>query len=528
MMSSHSIIIHDINNYTTIYLSPNKKFYVSFVKNETFSDRKELSIFRDFSFSKKSITAHLMSAQNKAQEDFIRLVNEKGGTVLSTVITGIGQLDLRCSRGHVFKETMFGVKRGKWCPSCVVLPGLTNLYKILEDNGISYQKDAKLDQYQIDIDIPISGSNHFYIDVIAQQNLTATMNKFNTLSNKYKYILWVDNDESYDVMEGVVMSLLDSNSNSVIYNSKPIENKVSENKVIENKPLEEVKTPMQVRPKLTITKSIEEKVAEEKKIIRDTKRRIIEEVDKELTDNILPKIRSAPAFNFNRKAVVGYIRVSTEEQKREGISLDAQRFLIEKYAAEAGVHVREIYTDAGISGKTIRGRPAIIKCQKELQRGEEVVCANVSRLSRNMEELLRLDREISEKGALLRCLDIDGDMSRSDTRMYFMIKGTLAEIESRLISERTSQALCAKRRKGLLITKPCYGFKSPGKGLDHVPDPEEQQVIEYIRQLRKRDPTIPVAEIVRTLNKLPNTKRRLAEKWHPNLVTSILRRNNIK
>ena len=55
---------------------------------------------------------------------------------------------------------------------------------------------------------------------------------------------------------------------------------------------------------------------------------------------------------------IGYIRVSTEGQAREGVSLDAQRDRIEAYARAKGLDLTEVLVDEGLSGKTI-DRPAL-------------------------------------------------------------------------------------------------------------------------------------------------------------------------
>ena len=60
----------------------------------------------------------------------------------------------------------------------------------------------------------------------------------------------------------------------------------------------------------------------------------------------------------NGSTVIGYVRVSTEDQAGNGISLDAQRHRIEAYCAAHGLTLARVEQDAGISAKRTTNRPA--------------------------------------------------------------------------------------------------------------------------------------------------------------------------
>ena len=57
--------------------------------------------------------------------------------------------------------------------------------------------------------------------------------------------------------------------------------------------------------------------------------------------------------------VIGYIRVSTDDQRVNGVSLDAQRTRLKAYCAAHGLELLRIEEDAGISGRSIKKRPAL-------------------------------------------------------------------------------------------------------------------------------------------------------------------------
>lgn len=111
---------------------------------------------------------------------------------------------------------------------------------------------------------------------------------------------------------------------------------------------------------------------------------------------------------------VGIIRVSTEEQANEGVSLDAQRAKIEGYAAFADLELVEIAEDAGVSVKTVN-RPGLQRALDLVRRGkvQAVVVTKLDRLSRRTAEhhgeLHRFDGREGEG----RELQLPSDVGRS-------------------------------------------------------------------------------------------------------------------
>src|SRR5947208_108517 len=83
--------------------------------------------------------------------------------------------------------------------------------------------------------------------------------------------------------------------------------------------------------------------------------------------------------------VIGYVRVSTDEQRSSGAGLAAQRAAIEAECRRRGWHLVEIIEDAGYSAKDLK-RPGVQVALETLQRGEAgaLVIAKLDRLSRSM------------------------------------------------------------------------------------------------------------------------------------------------
>ena len=88
---------------------------------------------------------------------------------------------------------------------------------------------------------------------------------------------------------------------------------------------------------------------------------------------------------------LGYARVSTDEQAREGVSLDAQRSRIRAYCEAKELELVDVLVDDGISGKTL-ARPALAELIARCERGEvrNVVVVKLDRLTRRTRDLLAL------------------------------------------------------------------------------------------------------------------------------------------
>ena len=90
------------------------------------------------------------------------------------------------------------------------------------------------------------------------------------------------------------------------------------------------------------------------------------------------------------KSCAIYLRVSTEMQV-DGFSLDGQRNTLKRYAEREGMIVKQIYEDAGKSGKSIEGRPAFQKMLTDIKGGlliDYILVYKLSRFGRNAADIL--------------------------------------------------------------------------------------------------------------------------------------------
>ena len=102
------------------------------------------------------------------------------------------------------------------------------------------------------------------------------------------------------------------------------------------------------------------------------------------------------------KAAVGYVRVSTERQASEGVSLEAQRARIEAWATANGLTlaVEDVHVDAGLSGGRADNRPALQAALAEAcKRRAPLVVYSLSRVARSTKDALAIAERLDKAGA---------------------------------------------------------------------------------------------------------------------------------
>jgi DNA invertase Pin-like site-specific DNA recombinase len=181
---------------------------------------------------------------------------------------------------------------------------------------------------------------------------------------------------------------------------------------------------------------------------------------------------------------VGYIRVSTEDQAREGISLDAQKAKIEAYAAISSLELLEIIRDEGASGKSL-DREGIARLLELVDAGEvvAVIVYKLDRLSRKTLDTLSLIESFESKGIAFHSITEKVDTKSATGRFFLTIISALAQMERDLIAERTKDALSQKKKKGEWTGRVPFGFRLENNRL--VEDPEQIKVIQKAKRLRR-------------------------------------------
>jgi site-specific DNA recombinase len=148
----------------------------------------------------------------------------------------------------------------------------------------------------------------------------------------------------------------------------------------------------------------------------------------------------------------GYIRVSTDEQAREGYSLDAQRHAIEAHCAAQGWKLTQVYEDAGVSGKS-KNREGLRMLLADAERGDfqRVVFLRLDRLSRRLRDVLEVSDDLERNGVLLVSIREGIDGGTSTGRMHRNILGTFAEFERETIIDRIKSGIKEKAEQGEMV-----------------------------------------------------------------------------
>jgi DNA invertase Pin-like site-specific DNA recombinase len=176
---------------------------------------------------------------------------------------------------------------------------------------------------------------------------------------------------------------------------------------------------------------------------------------------------------------VGYVRVSTQEQVKGGVSLDAQVERLRAYALLAGLDLVEIIREEGVSAATpIAHRPGgqrliqLVAGKKPV--ANHVVALKLDRLFRDAADALNQTRAWDHSGVALHLVDMGGQSLNTASAMGRMILTMLAgfaEWERNLIAERTADALAHKKANGVAYGQTPFGYQRKDTKLTE--DPQE-------------------------------------------------------
>jgi DNA invertase Pin-like site-specific DNA recombinase len=153
--------------------------------------------------------------------------------------------------------------------------------------------------------------------------------------------------------------------------------------------------------------------------------------------------------------VIGYVRVSTDEQMSSGAGLEAQRHAIIVECRRRGWQLVEVLEDAGYSAKDMR-RPGVQEALRVLKAGEAsaLVVAKLDRLSRSMLDFTALMAKAQKQSWALVALDCAVDTSTPAGEAMANMLATFAQFERRLIAQRTREALAVKKVAGVRLGRP--------------------------------------------------------------------------
>lgn len=180
--------------------------------------------------------------------------------------------------------------------------------------------------------------------------------------------------------------------------------------------------------------------------------------------------------------VIGYVRVSTDEQSREGVSLEMQAERIRAYCVSQGWSLLRIHEDAGVSGTTLQ-RPGLQELLSGLQGVGAVLVWKVDRLSRRQKHVLSLLEDVLEPaGVGFKSVTEPFDTTTPMGKAFLGMLAVFAQLERDTIAHRTREALRHVQATGKHVGAPPFGFRITEEGLEPVQ--HELVVVRAAKELR--------------------------------------------
>ena len=214
-----------------------------------------------------------------------------------------------------------------------------------------------------------------------------------------------------------------------------------------------------------------------------------------------------------------YTRVSTEDQAKEGFSLDAQLDKLRSYCKARDWIIGGEYVDDGYSGRNVK-RPAYTRMMEEMDKWDMLLVIKMDRIHRNSKNFMTMMEYLKQEGKEFVSMTESLDTSTAMGRFVMDIIQRIAQLESEQIGERVYIGMEQKARTngGVLGFNITYGYFY-SDGFLHI-NRDEAKVIKNIYTWYKNDRSM--GEIVKMLNdaKVPTKKGGV---WAKKTVSTILK-----
>lgn len=184
---------------------------------------------------------------------------------------------------------------------------------------------------------------------------------------------------------------------------------------------------------------------------------------------------------MNEQVVVGYVRLSRDDDKKNYTSIKNQKKLIEKFAKENDMKISEFYEDDGVSGYVF-DRPAFSVLLDKLDSGDidVVIAKDLSRIGRNNAKVLLFLDHVCQIGKRLILID-DGYDTLTDSDDIIGIKSWFNERYVKDASKKIKSIIRMKQKEGTYLTHAPYGYKIVKK--QFIIDETQAEIIRKIYNL---------------------------------------------
>jgi DNA invertase Pin-like site-specific DNA recombinase len=207
---------------------------------------------------------------------------------------------------------------------------------------------------------------------------------------------------------------------------------------------------------------------------------------------------------------IGYLRVSTGRQADSGAGIEAQRTAILAEATRRGWTAADVrFIEETASGKNAR-RPGLELAREALASGDAgaLVVSKMDRLSRSLLDFASIMQEAQKQGWALIALDCPVDLTTPMGEALAAIIATFAQLERKMIGERTRDALAEKRAAGVKLGRPRI-----------LPDDVRERIVAEREEKRT---LLTIADALNTDN-VPTAHG--GKRWYPSTVRAALAAN---
>jgi len=217
----------------------------------------------------------------------------------------------------------------------------------------------------------------------------------------------------------------------------------------------------------------------------------------------------------NKKICGIYVRVSSEEQAREGFSLQEQKDRLQEFCAFKRYDVYKIYEDAGISAKNDK-RPAYQELMSDVKSKKinVIVAFKLDRLTRSVYDIEKLMNIVNENECDIDCMADESNTTTSNGRMVMRIMTSVSQNEIEKCSERTKMGMVGAIKSGHIPHRTPIGYKRDEKRL--VIDDDTKDIIVRVFDLYLE------GKSHQTISNIYNKENILNKTWYDSSISKIL------
>lgn len=210
-----------------------------------------------------------------------------------------------------------------------------------------------------------------------------------------------------------------------------------------------------------------------------------------------------------------YVRVSTEEQSREGFSLQEQKERLQEFCKFKRYDIYKVYEDAGISAKNDK-RPAYQELMNDVKTKKinVIVAFKLDRLTRSVYDIEKLMNIVNENECDIDCMADESNTTTSNGRMVMRIMTSVSQNEIEKCSERTKLGMSGAIKSGHIPNRTPLGFKRENKKL--IIDNKTKDIITRVFDLYLE------GKSHQAISNIYNAENILNKTWYDSTISKIL------